>query len=250
MRYEYILYGSIAVLSVDTIIGALLENLYMVMLSIALCFAVFLLRYFKDFIDSFIFKHTNFIQVIDSYEINGDRSAAIRKIGQRYIATSGGVVSAESGSLDKEKVERLISRFSYPFKFSMVVEKMDSKRLVEALQTKRNMRELELSRLDDASKGKGLAKAALIKRAIEQIEHDIKSINGGYAPLRVLYYIMASAEDERRYTAEEEAKAHIKALLGAFDGTLGSVSSVASGDVLLKMLQVDSMVTSGVIDEF
>lgn len=248
VRYNYVEYVLLAILAIDSVLGILIRNFYLVLVSIALCSVIAIFHYFKEFFDSLVFKHTDIVQVLDGYELGGDRTVVTRKMGQKYIATAGGFLNIESGSLDKDKIENIIAHFSYPFRFSMVVERLNAVRILDTLQTKRNMKEIELSRIGDTNKGRGLARAMGIKRGIEQLEHDIKSISGGYAPVRVAYYIATSAESERRYAAEEEAKAHARGLLGAFDSALGSTSNLSSGNSLLRIIRMDSMITSGELD--
>lgn len=243
--HDHVEYVLLAFLVIDTVLGIFARDVYLLLVSILLCSAVIVLHYFKEFLDSLIFKHTNVVQVLDGYELGGDRTVVTRKIGQRYVATAGGFLKIESGSLDKDKIENIIAHFSYPFRFSMVVERLNAAGILDALQTKRNMKEIELSRISDTGRGKGLARAMGIRRGIEQLEHDIRSISGGYAPLRIAYHIVTSAESERRYVAEEEAKAHARALLGAFDSALGSSSDLSYGDSLLRIIRIDSMVTRG-----
>ena len=248
MRPNYLEYILLVILAVDSVAGGLMLNPYLLAASASLCAFAVLLHYFRDPFESMVFRHSNLVQVIDGYEIGGERNVATRRVGQKYVASAGGFISVESGTLDREKVESIISHFSYPFRLSMVVERLDSNRILDALRTKRSIKEIELSRVGNVSTGRGAAKASWIRRAIEQIEHDIKSVAGGYAPLKLAYYVLTSSESERRYSAEEEARSRARALLGAFDGALGSASSLASGGALIRMLRIDSMVTSGEID--
>ena len=191
-------------------------------------------------IDSLVFKHTNLIEIFNGYELSGDRNCAIRRKDGRISATTASVFTVEKGGEpERAQVENLIANFSYPFKFVMQVERLNVEKVLDELQTKRNMKEIELSRI--GQKQENVPRINHVKREIEQFEHDIAAISGGNAPLRLAYYAMTCAAAETTYDAEERAKSRMRELSSQFDALLKSRSRVVKGSDLLELLKLDSM---------
>lgn len=233
----YVLLG----LSVISVIAALLSvNLYLIILAVLLeGTAVFVYRFWFVF-DTLVFRHTNLIQVFDGYELSGERRCAIRRINGKVSVTCASVLDTTGSSeIDRQKIENIISHIDYPFKFTMQVERLDYAKIIDRLQTKRNMKEIELTRLSGARK-RDPGKESRIKREIEQLEHDIKSIGFGQMPLKAVYYIFTTAVSESKYDAEEKAKSQIRELTSQFDALLNSKGRIVNGTELLDIMKIDS----------
>lgn len=224
-------------LAVSAFFGA-----YAMLVAAALLAVIVILHYMKDYVDAFLFRHGNFVEKIGVYELSGEREVAIRRAGNKYIATACVVVRMKDGAgqLERSDVEGLISRLAFPFKFTLAVERVNIKKMLDALQTRRSLKEIELTRIEDANKGRGLARSIRAKRELEILDHDIKSISTGSTPLKVTYYARISAENEKRFAAEEEAISRAKALAAALDGIMSSSSTIAKGRVLESMLLFDT----------
>jgi hypothetical protein len=241
-RYEHMEYVIAALISATLIAGIAGANIYIISTAALLLISLFVLHYFKDYVDAFVFRHSNFIQLVGGYELGGERGTAVRKVGGKYIATACIAIEAgtESEGIDRDRMEGIIARASYPFKFTIAVERLDVDKMLDALQTKRSMKEIELSRIKNTKHGRGFERAMRVRRELEVIDHDIKSVSGGAVPMRVAYYAMVSATSERRFIAENEAKARAKALAGMLDGALGSRSTIVQGNRLAQVLAFDS----------
>jgi hypothetical protein len=191
-------------------------------------------------IEAYVFQHSNIIELVCGYELKHDRSAAIRYYNGRFSAVAAAHLEVGTEvQLDGKKIENIIQHTAYPFKFSLQVERMELAPLLNKMQTKRSMLEIELSRID-VKKQKNIPHTEMIRRRIEQIDSDIMRISSGDVPVKASFYVMSSASSQNEYDAEEKAKSQIRELSSHFDALLGSRSKKMEGEELLSLLQFDS----------
>ena len=196
------------------------------------------------FIESWIFKHTNLVQLFGGFELCGSRDVVVARSGNGYTATSAAkLTSLGQTEVSRDRIENLIAHVGAPFKLIAHVEKVDVPRMLERLVTKRGMKEIELSRIERPSSGSGLAAAERLKAEIAYLEHEIASIKGGGIPLTLVYYMMTSAYSESRHKAEEEARLQARELTSEFDAIFGTKSSQLSGEDMVRILRFDSVIS-------
>lgn len=194
-------------------------------------------------IEAKIFEKSNLVQLFGGFELSGGRYAMIAKRGGNYTATSVARINTLGDvGIDSNKVENLIAHVNAPFKLVLHVEKLNVSRIVEKMETKKGMREIDLARITNPGSGKGLVAASRLKSEIAYLEHEITGIAGGGIPLKLAYYIMTSAISEGRYKAEEESKLQLRELVSEFDATFGTKSSFLSGEELIKAMRFDSVI--------
>ena len=240
-RQEIYSYVLLAVAVVILAASLMASNVVLVLVTAAVLLASVAVLKLWYVIEAFIFRRTNLIQVFDGYELSGDRQSAIARHDGKISATSAALlVVGSAAEVDREKVEGIISRVSCPFKYCMVVERLEMAKILDRLQTERNMKEISLSRLD--STNKGIAVANQLKREIEQVEHEIESITGGESPMKVAHYIMTTAVSDSLFSAEERSKSQIRELSSQFDAILKSRSRLLGGAELLELLKIDSAI--------
>lgn len=193
-------------------------------------------------VDSLVFKHTNLIQVLDGCELSGDRSTAIRRLGNVFCATAVASMLNNSGeSIDRQKIDNIISNSHCTFRFVLQVEKLDINKLLDRLQTKRGMKEIELARLKNNPKDTS-SKTGALRREIELIDHEIEKVGMGGAPLKVAQYIMTSAVSDSKFSAQENAKSQLRELVSEFGALIGTKSEILSGNDLLDQLKFDAVI--------
>ncbi len=240
MKEQAVFYLIIALSVVVEAVSILTLNVVLIALTSILLFSSAVVHRLWYVIDSFIFKHTNLVEVFGRFELSGDRASAVRKESGTVSATA--VAALEVGTrseVDRNKVENILAHINYPFKFVMQAERLNIDKLLDRLQTKRSTREIELSRIDHSSQ-RHLPAINRIKRELEVLSHDIENISAGEVPLRLAYYIMTTAVSESRFDAEERAKSQIRELSSQFDALLSSKSRMLHGNDLLRILELDS----------
>ncbi|MDE1868434.1 MAG: hypothetical protein KGH60_00485 [Candidatus Micrarchaeota archaeon] len=192
-------------------------------------------------LEAAIFRRTNLIERIGTYELSGDRQSAIRRHKGKIISTAMASIegSTESG-IDRKAVESVISRLNFPFKFTVQVSALNAARILDRLETRRAMLEIELSKISGSKSGKGMVRANAARRELELIEHDIKGMTTGSTPLKMALLISTSSVSESRFYAEERAKTQIRELAGEFGAITNSQVRVLSGTELAEAMMLDN----------
>jgi len=225
------------------IITILSGSAYLAVVEGMLLLATFSIYKMWYLIEAKIIEKTNLVQLFNGFELDGSRSAIISRVANGYTSTSAARVdSLGSVAVDRERVERLIEHLNSPFKLVLQVERFDASKLLERLETKRSIKEIELSRVHGPSSGKGLITSNRLKSEISHLEQEIAGIKGGGMPLKLSYYMMTCATAQSRYKAEELSRMQLGELVSEFDATFGTKSSVLSSDSLLKLMKFDSMI--------
>jgi hypothetical protein len=241
MEEDVKFYCLIFILALTAIVSIFTLNAAIIIASLAIALlsvSVYRLHYV---IDSLVFKKTNLIQVIGDYELHGDRAAAMRRTGGKFTATAAAILETNPKTgLDKGKIENLIANSHIPFKFVLQVEAINMEKLVDKLETRRNMKEIELSRTN-GSKSNTL-KVNALKRDIESINQEIVLVSTGGKPLKISQYVMTSSISDSSFSAQEHSKSQIRELSGQFSAMLGVKSTILSGDDLVNALRFDSAV--------
>jgi hypothetical protein len=225
-----------------TIIILSIFTLKIILIATSLIFTVLLVAFYKLYyvIESMLFRHTNLIQVLDGHELSGDRATAIRKVAGKFSATAVALLESNPKlQISRENVENVIATSKCAFKFIMKVEHIDMNKLLDLLKTKRNMKEIELTKLKDAASKSNLLKINTVKRQIDLLNNDIEKISTGSEPLKVSQYIITSAISENRFNAQELAKSQLRSLSSQFSAILGGKSETMVGDELISALKLD-----------
>ncbi len=190
-------------------------------------------------IEDLIFRHSNVIELLDGYELSGNRFTAIRRMGNAFISTAAASIdTSHIGEMDREKLENLIKNTNKPFKLIMYVQKLNTSKILNELKTKQYMKEKEIERVSRSKHSEG--KANQLKREIIQIENDINEMASGKIPLKLAYYVVVSSYSESMFTAQENAIFSIKEISNAFNGILNSEARLLEGQELAELLRFDS----------
>lgn len=193
-----------------------------------------------DIIEALIFKHTNIVQVFDGFELsNGRLTATVRESGIYTSVSAAELRPASDSNMDREKLEKLIGSIGFPFRLSLYVRRFKADKLIEKLQVKRRMKEIELSRIRNQKSGRGLLKANRLKEEISYLNHELSRIKSGGVPLELRYYVVTASSSDMKYKAEEESLSNLKEVLSGLNAVLGTESIVLSGADLLAMIKFD-----------
>ncbi|MGC8567897.1 MAG: hypothetical protein ACP5RP_00790 [Candidatus Micrarchaeia archaeon] len=196
-----------------------------------------------DLIYAIMLKKSKAIEIIGNSKIYGSKSVLVRRSNNKFIATCASYIKISNSfsELNKDALEKIISKLEIPFKISLVVHSVDSNKILEMLKTKKRMKEIQYSSLENApAKGKNSDKIAKLKAEIAALDSDIAQIVGGAKPLSIAYYVLTSAVSESRFHAEEEAKLNIKRLSNEFSSILNSSAIILEGADLARIAEIDS----------
>ena len=190
-------------------------------------------------IDSMLFRHTGVIEMFGGFELGGNREVAVARVDGEVVAvTAAYLYPTDASTAEIGKIEGVISNTAAPFKLVMQAESLDRIKILDSLETKRNMKEIALSRIYQDPTDSKTAKD--LKREIELIEHEIETMTGGAVPMHLIYYIATAAVSRNAYDAEERAKYQIRELANQIAAVTNSTFRIASGADLLRLMQIDS----------
>ncbi|MCL4404852.1 hypothetical protein M1583_02595 [Candidatus Marsarchaeota archaeon] len=165
--------------------------------------------------------------------LSEDGFCALRRAENGYYAIAKTRLSDTSNKkLDKEGLESIISNSNSPFNFIISVERVNTKRFMEKLLTKKHMVEISLSRLDRSS-AKASAIESRLRAELSYLKDEISDFLAGGTPVKVQYYISVSEYGENAHEAQNSAKMAIKHISNLFDSVLGTSSSQVKGAELL-----------------
>ncbi|OJI07954.1 MAG: hypothetical protein BK997_01495 [Candidatus Micrarchaeum sp. ARMAN-1] len=158
-----------------------------------------------------------------------DRSCLLSKSSNGYVAIAASSISGPGNAkLDRDSMESIVSKAEFPFRFMVSIERVDLKNFMEKLQTKKRIKEIQLSRLD-RSHQKSAAIEARLRAEISHLSDEIEDFVSGGTPVNVHYYIIVSEYGDNAYAAQNSAKMAIKQVSSLFDSVLGSTSKVMKG---------------------
>ena len=228
-----------------TSIGLLLAsfatfNMYVIIASSASVSVTYLLYKSWYIIDTVIFHHTNLVKVLGQHQLSKSGKVITRRIGGSYLATAiASIYNIKNADLSRDVIENIISHTVDPFKYSLVINRLDTGKVLEKLRTSRSKREIELSRIENQNSGRGQIKADRLKREIQQLSYDISSMSTESIPLKLVYYVSTAAISENLYAAEGHVRASIAKLSSEFASALNAEYAVLDGQDLLSAIEAD-----------
>lgn len=241
LDFPFLPYAALGVAALLCVLSILTMNVVVIGLAIVTCACAIVEARIPEIIESYIFRHSNTVQILGKYELCGDRQSAIYREGSRFTAISAAILDVQGDEgLDRGKVENIISHISCPFKFVTQTERINLDKISDNLLTKRGVLEIKLSRLDQSNKH--MMQMNRIKREMEVIDRELKALTTGSTPLNVAHYIITSAISGSALGAEEKAKMQIRSLCSQFEAALKSRSKPVSGEELVALLENDMTV--------
>ena len=240
MEHDLRFYAIICILAILSIASIMTINIYLIIFSLAVSSILIVFYRLHYLVDSVIFRRSNLVQLVGECELSGDRNAAIRRTGSRFCATTASFLTGASEPIERSRMENLIANSHCPFRFVVQVERVDLNKLLDRLQTRRSMKEIEINRIENSGIKKDSARIAVLRRELEQLIQDIEKASSGGFPLRVSQYILTSAISDNRFAAQERARSQIRELSSQFGALLGSRPEILTGNDLARILEFDS----------
>lgn len=184
-------------------------------------------------INSVIMRRLRVIELCEGYRVSGGMHSAVKRKGAMYSSVSIAVLKPNSKIEGQSSIfEEILDKIKIPFEFSISVRKLDRKRVLESLETRRRMKELELS----SSEGHDYKSTNVIKRQISTIENEISIISDGNEPVEALVKLKSFAQAD---TEAEAARMSFKQLEHVANLVASSFKLdyvIATGEDILDLL--------------
>lgn len=237
---NFLIYLFLAISIISIIFSLILMNAYAVVAASFFSIVGILTFYFWPFIEAAIMKKTNFIQVLGDFELGSERKSALIKRNGTYYASAACMLEKLEDEVEKEKFEDIILHSDFPFKFSICVKNLNTKSILESIETKKYSKEIELSKLSSSSRNKDTLNSIRLRNSINALSEDIDSIKKGKKPVYLAYYLVAIGSSENKFFAEELAINRLKTIANEFSSAFKAKFNILEGDQLVELLKLDS----------
>ncbi len=232
--YSYLFYAA-AVLAL--ICGAFLSNAYLLVLTAALLLLSAIWLNSGHMLNSLLLRRSAVVEIYNGYRISEGLESIVKRIGIGYRAWSIARLKVDRrSSCTGEAVRALIEGIREPFEYSIILGEADRARILEGLETRRRMKEITLSRIDQKKQDRINA----LRREIDIVAAEIESVVRSGKALEVVMVIRSYADSESRSGAAGESARRIRHVADAFSAGLGLEYEVLSGERLLGFVEMYS----------
>lgn len=209
------------------------QNIYLIAIVAALLAAAAL--YFRSghIINNFLLKKGRVIEVYNGYRIGENLASAVKRVGNSYFGVACALLESSSREQNGDALASLVYNTSFPFEFSLGLRSVDRDRMLDTLEEKRRLKEIEIGRSDQ----KKYEKISALRRELSVIESEVRSMRGQkMLALAIKLKAFSSAGDE--FEASREACRNMEQLASAFSSSLGLEFEILRGEKLLAELSL------------
>ncbi|MDE1850234.1 MAG: hypothetical protein KGH54_00360 [Candidatus Micrarchaeota archaeon] len=225
---NYLAYGAFAATMLLSII--LLSPAALAISAVSLAVAIAYSRS-SHIINPILARRHGIVLVGHGYRLSENPKVAVRDDGPLYKGVCVAHLIPNSRITNSgEKFEEIIAKCRFPFEFSMQVAENDLKSVVDALETRRRMKEIEISRTR-ASKSDELGR---LRRELAIIESEITEITKGKRPTGVVLKVKSGSSGPTESAAANSALSQLEQLCSLFSATYNLGHRVLSGEELLS----------------
>jgi hypothetical protein len=225
--YSYAFYSLAAAMFVASIFSL---SLYFLAFAIALLFAAAFFFSSGHLVNNLLLKRIGAIDFYEGFRLSKRLCAVTRKNGNSYLAISAALLWKDGEKKETSDVlESLVSNVSFPFEFCLGIRAVDKRKVLEGLETKRRMKEIEITR-SDISKYDRISK---LKRELSAIEGEIRGFRER-RPLVVEARLRTFWLGQNEMEAARESEKNIEQLSGTFSSMLGFEYEILKGENLLE----------------
>ncbi|MCL5238863.1 MAG: hypothetical protein M1286_00090 [Candidatus Marsarchaeota archaeon] len=229
--YSYAFYASAMVVFAT---GVLFWNPYLVALSAALLLASSVYMHSGHMMNSFLLRRGSVIEICNGYRLSEIPEAAVKSVGGRHFAVSCMTLNPTGDDRNGERLESLIYNTDFPFEFSVGLRKLDNSKVLDSLEEKRRLKEIEIARSDTRK----YDRVTQLRRERGTLESEIRGIRSELLLSRA-FRLRTFAESASAFGAAREAAANADRLASSFSATMGFECEKLSGEPLLEELEAD-----------
>jgi hypothetical protein len=231
--YAYAVYAA----AIATLVsGILLRNAYLLAAEalLLLCSVAYLNS--GHIINNLVLRKGKAIEVCMGYGLSEDLRSMVKASGNAYIAVSCIAVRSNGAERNGELLSSLVRNTDFPFEFSLGMEAINQGKVLDRLEEKRRLKEIEISRCD----AKRYDRMNVLRRELGVIESEIRGIRGQKMlamRLKLKTFCTAGSSFEAARTSASNAEK----LSSAFSSALGFECETLKGERLF-----DEVMTNGV----
>lgn len=181
-------------------------------------------------INNLLIKHSWVIEESSGYRLNPNLYSAVKSIGNVYKSVSAAQIVPENATIANANLGSLLEKIEIPFEFSVESRNVDPRTFMEALETKRRMKEIAIAKADP----KQYDKINGLKRQLDVLKEEIRSISNS-KPREIRVIVKAYAEESEENAAAKQSWNSIEQLAGMFSGAIGSEYDILKGEELTEV---------------
>jgi len=183
-------------------------------------------------INNLLIKNSKVILLSNGYELSSNLYSAVKKDKGFYESVSIAILLVNSQlSNNSLAFEQLLDRVKVPFEYSIELKELNKKHILEELETKLHMKEIQLASEKPNSKEIGR-----LKREIGIIESEISTINSGGNPFNVEFKIKCRATSTSLIEATSISQRNAELVANLFATSLNVGYRLLKGEELLNAI--------------
>ena len=231
--YSYAFYALSAGIFAMCII---LQNGYLTAVSAVLLFISVVYLHSGHMANNLLLKHGSVIEICNGYVLSDELTAAVKRIGNDYFAVSCVLMKSTSGERNGEQISSLVSNVDFPFEFSIGLESVNHERMLDALEEKRRLVEIEIARSDP----KKYDRINVLRRELSVMEDEIRSVRGERL-FATKIKLKTFARSQSDFEAALETSRNANRIASSFSSVLGFEHEVLKGERLLNELETEGV---------
>ncbi len=221
---------------VAAIVAALM--FYNAYIFIAACAMLLLAAAFQStghLLSNLLLRHSNVIEIWNGYTLSDDLAGAYKQVGNTYYGVSIARLRLRKDSeMSSVSLKPILENLTESFEFSVSAFEIDKGEMLEALETKRKMREIAMSRIAERS----YQKINETKRQLDILGGEIASIRDDGKAFDVVIRLRAIAKSANEIEATRLSARSLAHMTNLFSANLGVDCEILRGEALMKALDV------------
>ncbi|MDE1828427.1 MAG: hypothetical protein KGH65_04675 [Candidatus Micrarchaeota archaeon] len=224
----YLTYGLFAVTLLLSIV--LLSPIALAISAVSLLAAIVYSRS-SHIINPILARRHGIVLVGQGYRLSENPKVAMRNEGALYKGVCvAHLLPSSRITNSEEKFEEIVAKCRFPFEFSMQVVENDLKGVLDALETRRRIKEIEISRTRPSKSDE----VSRLRRELAIVESEISEIAKGKRPTGVVLKVRSGSCAPTESAAANSALSQLEQLCGLFSATYNLGHRVLSGEELLS----------------
>ena len=225
-------YSFYAISIISLLFSLLFGSALLAVLALLIAFLSIIYLHAGKLINNLLIKSNRVVVISNGYELGNNLYAAVKKGNGFYESISVAILLVNS-QLPKNSLafEQLLERVKVPFEYSIELKELSKKHILDELETKLHMKEIQLANEKPNSKELGR-----LKREISIIESEINAINSGGNPFNVEFKIKCHAASTSLIEAATISQRNAELVANLFATSLNVGYRLLKGEELLSAI--------------
>jgi len=180
-------------------------------------------------INNFLLRRGSVIEVYNNHKLSESLTSAVKRVGDSYFSVSCALLKKVTDERNGELIASIISNIDFPFEFCLGLKRVDKNKILDDLEEKRRLKEIEITRSD----AKKYDRISNLKRELSVIEGEIRTIRG-QNPLAFSLRLKCFASARNENDAIRESSRNATQLASAFSSALGFEYEILKGELRIE----------------